>query len=119
MTMLPASAGTGSRVLDEVAEVIGVEATFALAEEFMGERVYIPKDPGNEPRIAETIGADQARKLCDVLWRTIVPFPVKVVIERRAIELAGQGLTKQEIARRLKISQSRVFAILKRQQEKE
>jgi hypothetical protein len=114
----PAASLTGSRVLDDLAEVVGEEAAFALASEFMGERVYIPKDPDVEPRIAEAIGADQARHLCDAFWRTVVTFPSKIVIERRVVQLAEQNITKREIARRLKIRQARVFAILARERDK-
>ena len=112
-----AASSTGSQVLDDLAEVIGEEAAFALAAEFMGERVYIPKNPDNEPRISEAIGDDLARRLCDRFYRTIIPFPSKVVIERRVVQLAEQGLPKREIARRLKIRQARVFAILARKRE--
>jgi hypothetical protein len=47
---------TGSRVLDEIAGVIGTRAALVLGCAFRGERVYIPKDPAREPRIAEAIG---------------------------------------------------------------
>lgn len=97
--------------------MIGEEAAFALAAEFMGERVYIPKNPDNEARIAEVIGEELARHLCDAFYRTIISFPSKVVIERRVVQLAEQGLPKREIARRLKIRQARVFAILARKRE--
>ena len=109
-----ASSLTGSQILDDLAELVGEEAAWALAAEFMGERVYIPKDPAVEPRIAAAIGEDLARILCDALWRTILPFPTRVVVERRVQRLAEEGLPKREIARRVKISQSRVFAILAR-----
>lgn len=110
----PASS-TGSTVLDDLAEVIGEEAAFALAAEFMGERVYIPKNPEVEPRIEHAIGPENAALLCDAFWRTIIAMPTKVVIERKVVVLAAQGVTKREIARRLKIRQARVFAILQRQ----
>jgi len=111
--------GTGSQVLDDIVEVIGEEAAFALAGEFMGERVYVPKDPNVEPRIAAAIGEEAARKFSDAFWRSYIPFPSKVVIERRVMQLAAEGVGKREIARRLKIRQARVFAILARQRDAE
>lgn len=114
MTSPASSTGTGSTVLDDLAGVIGEEAALALAAEFMGERVYIPKDPEVEPRIAGAIGAELALKMCDVFWRTYIPFPSKVVIERQVMRLCDEGVTKREIARRLKIREARVFAILAR-----
>jgi hypothetical protein len=108
---------TGSRVLDDLAEVIGEEAAFALAAEFLGEQVYIPKDPATEPGVAAAIGDELAAKLCGVFGGETVAMPSKVVIERRVVQLAAQGVTKREIARQLKIRQPRVFAILKRHRE--
>lgn len=94
--------------------VIGEEAAFALAAEFMGERVYVPVDHTAEPRIAATIGSEKAAAFCDSYFRLIITFPSKVVIERMVIQLAEQGVKKREIARQLKIRQARVFAILAR-----
>ncbi len=116
MTHVPVD--TGSTVLDEVAEVLGEEATFALAEEFMGERTYIPKSHVGERRIVEAIGEEQARRLCDVFYGTLISFPVKLVIERRVLEMDRQGLTRKETARRLKIRERRVYDILRRHRER-
>ncbi len=109
--------GTGSTVLDEIAEIIGQQATFALTEEFMGEVVYVPQEPAIEPRIAKAIGEDCANRFCETFWRTYINFPSRVVIERRVADLAEQGLTKREIASRLNIRQARVFSILRAQRE--
>lgn len=117
-----ASSLTGSKVLDALAEDIGKEAAFALATEFRGEVVYIPKDPAVEPRLAAAIGEELAQHLCDQHWRTYINFPSKVVIERLVVQLAEQTeprLTKREIAQRLKIRQARVFAILAKHREAE
>lgn len=108
------SSSTGSLILDDIAEVLGEQATFALAEEFIGETIYIPQRPEAQPRIAEAIGQHLAWKLCDAFWRTYIPFPATVVIERRVLDLCEQGMKKREIARRLKIKQARVFRILQR-----
>lgn len=104
--------GTGSRILDDLAEVIGEEAAFALAWEFRGQRVYVPQDPAREPRIAAAIGEALAIKFCDVFWRTIVSFPLNVLLVRKVRLLAGQKVTKREIARQCCIREARVYAIL-------
>lgn len=105
---------TGSRVLDDLAEVIGTEAALALAWEFRGQRLYVPQDPDREPRIAAAIGADKARKLCDSFWRTTVAIPMNVALERRVHLLARAGVTKREIARECCIREARVYSILAR-----
>ncbi|WP_374410613.1 hypothetical protein [Novosphingobium colocasiae] len=108
---------SGSIVLDEIAEVLGFAATFALAEEFMGERVFVPKSPQTLPRLAAAIGENAASKMCEIFYGTVIQFPTKFVIERRVLDLAARGVTKQEIARRLKIREARVYTILRRERE--
>lgn len=112
-----AGAGFGSEVLDDLAQVIGEQATFALAEEFRGERLYVPKSHELQPRIAKAIGADQAKSFCEAFWRTTVAIPFNVVIARRVLDLAEHGVTKSEIARRVGIPQRRVYDILRRGRE--
>ncbi len=112
MTLPAASEGTGSLVLDDLADVIGEEAAMAFALRFRGLRLYIPKDPANEPRIAETIGDELATRLCDALWRTTLTIPRREA-ERRAVHgLCKEGLTKQQIAERLHITERQVYRLL-------
>lgn len=116
--MTEAFISTGSAVLDEIAAVIGPKAAIDFGCEFRGERVYIPKDPAHEPRIAEAIGEDLARALCDAMWRTHVSIPVRAVIHQKVKQLAEEGtMTKREIARHLKIREAQVYEILKRWRE--
>ena len=118
MNVMQPSIGTGSRILDDIAEVIGEEAAYALAFEFKGERVYIPKDHTREPRIAATIGDEAATRLCDALYRTVMTFPYKAILTRMVIVMAADpGMTKREIARRLGIREARVYAILARERD--
>lgn len=113
MTGAIASPGTGSRVLDDLAEVIGREAAMELAWEFRGQRLYVPKDPGREPRIAGAIGSEAAKHLCEAFWRTTIAIPMNAALEHRVRELAaGRILTRTEIARRCCIRVERVYAIL-------
>lgn len=115
--MTTAFASTGSAVLDEIAAVIGAKAAIDFGCEFRGERVYIPKDPAHEPRIAAAIGDELARKLCDAMWRTHVSIPVRAVVHQKVKQLAEEGVTKREIARLLKIREAQVYEILKRWRE--
>ncbi len=112
--------GTGSTVLDDLAEVIGEAAALALAWEFRGERVYFPKDPAREPRLAAAIGPPAAERLCRIFGGTHAPIPFKAVLDRKVAELAAQTdpkLTRREIARACCIAEPRVYAILKAQRE--
>lgn len=108
-------ASTGSAVLDEIAAVIGPQAALDFAVEFRGERVYIPKNPAREPRIAEVIGEELARKLCDTMFSTIVRVPMRAVLEQKVLQLLEEGkMTRREIARHLRIREGRVYEIQER-----
>lgn len=109
--------GMGSTVMDDVAEVIGQDATLALAAEFMGERIYIPKHYSTQPRIAAAIGVAKAKAFCDTFYRTVIKLSSTVVIERLVIDFVQRGMTKREIAQRLSISEQRVYDILRRHRE--
>lgn len=117
--MTEALVSTGSRVLDEIAGVIGTRAALVLGCAFRGERVYIPKDPAREPRIAEAIGEELARALCDVMGGTPVSVPVRVVLHHAVKQHADAGMTRRDIARHLKIREAQVYEILKRWREDE
>lgn len=113
--MTTAFASTGSAVLDEIAELIGQAAALDFGVEFRGERVYVPKDPAREPRIAEAIGEDKTRLLCDIMGGTIVRVPMRAVLELKVKQLADEGtMTRREIARHLRIREGRVYEILER-----
>jgi len=114
-----ALASTGSRVLDEIVGVIGTRAALDFGCAFRGERVYIPKDPAREPRIAEAIGEELAQALCDVMGGTLVSVPVRAVLHHAVKQLAETGMTRRDIARHLKIREAQVYEILKRWREDE
>lgn len=103
----------GSKVLDDIASVIGIDATRKLAYEFMGQRAYIPKDPANQPRIAKAIGPELAARLCDAMWRLTMSFPVGLARSMRVLELYGEGQTAQEIARQLFMNERLVWRVLR------
>lgn len=103
----------GSRVLDDLAEVIGEKKALDLAWEFRGERLYVPEDHTIEPRIQAAIGEQAARQLSDVFHKSIMPIPMTVPTERKVLQLVAQGqMTRREIARFVGIREARVYAIL-------
>ncbi|WP_067734465.1 hypothetical protein [Novosphingobium naphthalenivorans] len=118
MAAYAASSRTGSQILDDLAEVIGEEAAFALGWEYIGLRLYIPRDPASEPGLASAVGEELARKVCDTFHGTLIPFPHKAVIERRVLQLADQGKTRFDIARQLKMRERRVYEILQRERDR-
>jgi len=105
--------GTGSRVLDDLAEVIGEAAAFALASEFRGLRLYVPKDPALEPDIAKAIGADLAAKFCHVFGGTTICLPMREALRRQVHHMRYQlEMPHYRIARMLKIAERQVYRLL-------
>lgn len=109
--------GTRSRVLDDIAAVIGEEAALDLAWAFQGEMFYIPKDPATEPGIAEAIGELKAARLCEVFYRTTYYMPFTEVLRRKVVAMDAAGKRRQQIARELHIAERRVYRILERERE--
>lgn len=111
--MAAASTRTGSIVLDDIAEVIGEEAAFALAWEFRGLRLYVPKNPAQDEAIAKAIGTAQAERLCHVFGGTTVAMPVREVTRRMVHHLRhDRKLSHFAIGRQLRITERQVYRLL-------
>lgn len=108
------SFGTGSQVLDDIAEVIGEQAAFALAFEFRGQKFYVPQEQGGEPRIAKAIGEELARQFCSAFWRLTMYLPFREALRREVRRLAATGITRREIARHLHIAERQVYRLLEK-----
>lgn len=109
MNATAASPGTGSRILDDIAEVIGEAAALTLALEFRGQKFYVPQDPAGEPRIAKAIGEDLARQFCSVFWRLTLYLPFREALRREVHRLAATDMTRREIAGHLHIAERQVY----------
>lgn len=107
-----ASSRTGSRVLDDLADVIGEDAALRLAWAFRGLRLYVPKNPAINPRIAEAIGEDLAARLCDVFYRTTIYMPSREAERVVVHQMARNGHTKRAIAETLHIGERQVYRLL-------
>lgn len=111
MNLPAATTGTSSRILDDIAEVIGEAAAFALALEYRGQKFFVPKDPSGEPRIAAAVGEAAARQLCAVFWRLTLDLPFREALRREVHRLA-KDTPRREIARQLHISERQVYRML-------
>lgn len=91
--------------------LLGEAAFLRFVETFGGLRLYIPTyDPHR--KIADAIGADAADKLISAYGRAHIYVPL--ARELRAQHYRSCGLTHQDIARRLGITESGVERLLKR-----
>ena len=106
---------TGSRVLDEIAAVIGREAALALARALGGQRLYVPRNFDPVSAVVAAIGADAAAELARTFFGTHIELPLKVA--RREIVIAAKRLhpewTANQLAAHAGVSRWQVFAILR------
>lgn len=52
-------------VLEEIAEVAGVDAAWTIAHAKGGQQVFIPADAPSEHWLTKLVGRDAAQKICD------------------------------------------------------
>lgn len=110
--MSAGAASTGSRILDDLAEVIGEQAALDLALAYRGEALYVPKDPATDPGLAAAIGAEAAAHLCEAFYRTTIYMPFTEALARKVRQLDEAGVTRKAIGRQLHIPERRVYRIL-------
>jgi DNA-binding transcriptional regulator LsrR (DeoR family) len=88
------------------------EQIAALAEEFGGQRVYIPRRIRQSHRITRVIGFEAAARLGEIIggstWRIPVARDMRICLYN------SQGLKRREIARRLCMSEVGLGRAMKR-----
>lgn len=110
----PGIAGTGSTVLDDIAEVIGLAGAFQLAAAYRGIRLYVPKNASSDPAITAAIGEELTAKLCRVFGGTTISLPQREALRGQVHYLRRCGLTHAQIAQQLKIGERQVYRLLKK-----
>lgn len=106
-------ASTGSRTLDEIAEVIGVESALRLSARWRGLRIFIRKAYDDQDEMVAVIGQEHANQLAAVYGGDSIVIPGEAGIKYQVQALAALGtLTRFEIADTLRIPERRVYRIL-------
>lgn len=101
------------RMLRELAECIGLEATLKLAQAYPGVSVYVPSNPEPNHALVAVIGYEALRKLAAAYGQEHLRLP-KVDAATRQIkhamvrELRKQNMSNRAIALRTGYTQRRV-----------
>ena len=109
-------------LLNEIADVIGVDAALALADARGGSRVSIPAKANDKHWLVKTLGREAADKLCDHFRAGYggsqfdLPLgpksPLNALLhsnQRKIDEMLDAGVRPDEIARTLKVHRTTVF----------
>lgn len=111
---------TGSRVLDDVAEVIGLPAALKLSWHFRGQDIYVPKNLDRAPEIVEAIGREAAEQLADLYGGIRIAVPQRAGTRAMVLHLAADGTrTRRQIAAELGIGERLVYRILQQADDRQ
>lgn len=103
-------------VLQELAELIGPEATLELARRCGGlERVYIPHEPTLEHAWAKALTPEHWAAVVRALGGQRVDLPLGTyvrLLKRDILTLAEQGIPHRQIAQRLQTTERHVRRVL-------
>jgi Mor family transcriptional regulator len=111
MNQLPQPLGSCPASLLDVAETLGLPIVLRLMAAFGGREVKFPRCPGPGHEIVRALGERDARALCALLGgdTLYVPHARRRRSSRdEVLELEARGLTRGEIAARLRLSQRHV-----------
>lgn len=108
----------GLSVYETLEEVIGPNLTRRLCDLYGGRTVYVPREPMKAGWLAQAVGLDAARKLCDHYTvgntgvRVAVPKGDNVQLAGRAADVArmtDEGMSAGDIAIALNIHERSVY----------
>lgn len=99
--------------LDLVKAAVGETLALKLSEDFGGRRLYVPRKVGVHHPLAVSIGEGPANQVCAVLAQRFVELPLSPAKRSRILILAGEGIARSEIARRLSCTERFVYKVLR------
>lgn len=97
--------------LADLTRCIGPRAVLALIEAEGGSRVFVPKAPNQGMHLARMIGLDAARELAVEWGGAYLSVPLARAWRVRVYRAEGE--TQRGIARRLGITESQVWKLLR------
>ncbi|KMK68566.1 helix-turn-helix domain-containing protein [Puniceibacterium sp. IMCC21224] len=104
------------RSLIDVAETLGMPLALELMSHFGGQQLDFPKAPKPDHKILVAIGEERGRALCQFLRgeKIYIPHARSQSVPLQIAELSGAGLTRNEIAQQLGISERHVRRVANR-----
>ncbi|MFN3676800.1 MAG: helix-turn-helix domain-containing protein [Sphingomonas pseudosanguinis] len=104
----------GEEAMRELAGVVGDEAATALARQFGGTSVYVPRAIGDHHPLCVMLGRQAADRLAAWTGGQSIAIPKRPERRARVIALRRQrALTIQQIARETDYSERHVYRLLR------
>jgi hypothetical protein len=92
--------------------ILGDAGARALAEAFGGLRLYVPRQPGAHHPITVALGHEGAAQLAAAFGSDQIDIPMLPNKQAEIRRLAGEGLTRREIAVKVRCTQRWVYKTL-------
>lgn len=97
--------------LNEVAEVIGKQATCRLIDSLGGARWYVPREASADHRLAKVIGLDAMKKLCAVYGGGEIDIPLNAARHSLKQKILVTEGSAREVALKLGCSTRHVLRV--------
>ena len=101
-----------SSILEELVNLIGLDAAAQLVEIFGGTRLYIPQTPEEDDLLTSAVGREAALRLAGIYGGDRIEVPNPAPRRMRIVELRESGCSIDAIARKLGCTRRRVFQVL-------
>lgn len=104
-----------STLVRDLQACLGMEGFVRLCQELGGLRIYVPYTLKDDSELVDVLGRELAEKFA----RRFAPATIRVPLAKRdrALHFRAQGLSDPQIARKLKITESGVKSLFKREQD--
>lgn len=105
-------------IVAELVGVIGAAAYRQLEDALGGSQIYVPRHPGPENLIVRAVGPETAAQICEYFHGQKLLLPVgswrrRMRAQKAEILELGKHMSANEIARRLKVSRSWAYEVLR------
>lgn len=119
MKSWPTSAEEAHTLTETLVALLGEDGARKLAEAFGGRRLSVPRQPGAAHPITVAIGPEGAAKLASTYHGHGIDVPMLHARRERISELDRAGLSRSEIARKVRVTERRVYQVLAEERDGE
>lgn len=104
-----------STMVRDLQACLGMDGYIQLCQELGGQRIYVPYTLKDDSELIEVLGRELAEKFA----RRFAPCTIRVPLAKRerALHFRSLGMNNAQIARKMKITESGVYSLFKREHD--